>query len=60
MLYRTLEHYVNYGPMPGGPHALRRFALARFGAPPYFAAPPFVKNGVVARWHLREWNDIYG
>jgi len=31
----------------------------REGAEAFVANDPFVVNGVVARWYIREWNDIY-
>lgn len=32
----------------------------RAAAEEFATGDPFVVNGVVARWYLREWNEIYG
>ena len=32
----------------------------RAGAEEFVAGDPFVRNGVVKAWTLREWNEIYG
>lgn len=33
---------------------------SRAGAEEFVAGDPFVRNGVVKAWTLREWNEIYG
>lgn len=46
----------------GHPQAQGSMAIfaTRGAAEAFVAGDPFVLNGVVAAWEIREWNEIYG
>ena len=57
------EHFVNEGSLVGvGPFedpsmGSMGIFTTREAAETFAAEDPFVLNGVVARWHVRGWND---
>jgi uncharacterized protein YciI len=46
----------------GDPQAQGSMAVfaSRAAAEEFVAGDPFVQEGVVAAWELREWNELYG